>query len=63
MVKVDAKTQETLDEYNKNRKKDAGKSPTSDENSKEDYMDDEVRQADKITSEQVRRESFHIKRL
>ena len=54
VVKVDAKTKTTLDEYNKNRRKTAtGKSPTSEENVKEDFMDDDIRRADKMTRDQV----------
>ena len=54
VVKVDAKTKTTLDEYNKTRRKTAtGKSPTSEENVKEDFMDDEIRRADKMTRDQV----------
>jgi hypothetical protein len=53
VVKVDAKTKDRLDEYKKKMRKNAtGKSPTSEENEK-DYMDDDVRHADKMTTDQV----------
>ena len=56
VVKVDAKTKTLLDEYKKKRRKNAtGKSPTTEEN-EADFMDDEVRHADKMTSDQV---TFH----
>ena len=52
--KVDAKTKTLLDEYNKKRRKTAtGKSPTTDETD-HDFMDDDIRHADKMTKEQVR---------
>jgi RNA-binding protein 25 len=53
VVKVDAKTKDRLDEYKKKMRKNAtGKSPTPEENEK-DYMDDDVRHADKMTTDQV----------
>jgi hypothetical protein len=53
VVKVDAKTQDMLNDYKKTQLKNAtGKSPTTDDNEK-DFMDDDARQTDKMTADQV----------
>ena len=53
VVKVDAKTQDMLNDYKKTKQKNAtGKSPSPDDNGK-DFMDDAAKETDKMTLNQI----------